>query len=58
MKLINYLGKKVRVTLANGFYYIGLVRDTDENSIELLDINQNLVSIKEGNILRITEVNK
>jgi len=56
MDLINYIGLKVKVQLVNKYYYIGIVINADENSIDLKDIKQQLVSIKKESILTIQEI--
>lgn len=56
MNLINYVGRRVKIILSNNYYYIGIVTDADENSLELKDIKNNLVSLKAEMILSIQEV--
>jgi small nuclear ribonucleoprotein (snRNP)-like protein len=56
MELNKYNGLKVKITLKNGYYYIGKVVSADENSIELNDIKGNKVSLSEQAILTIQEV--
>ena len=56
MDLINYVGLKVKIILSNSYYYIGLVLSADENSIDLRDIKNNLVSLSKNSILSIQEV--
>jgi len=50
MKLIKYLDKKVQIVLINGFTYIGLVTDCDDNSITLIDKTNNPITLRESSI--------
>lgn len=56
MELNKYDGLKVKITLKNGYYYIGKVTGVGKSSIELLDIKGNNVSLSEQAILTIQEV--
>ena len=56
MKLNNYLNKRVQIILSNGFTYIGLVVDCDEDSITLIDKNNARVCLKETAIDFLKEV--
>ncbi len=56
MDLIKYIGKKVRVDLANGFFYEGMVINCDDDSIEIRDRNNNLVTLKNSVITFVREV--
>ena len=56
MDLTIYLNKKVQIILANGFTYIGLCINADENSITLIDKNNSEVSLRENIISTIKEV--
>lgn len=56
MDLSSYLNKRVQIILLNGFTYIGLVIDSDSNSLTLIDKNNSHVSLKESNISLIREV--
>ncbi len=56
MELSIYLNKRVQIILTNGFTYIGLCIDTDENSITIIDKNNSRVSLKEDSITTILEV--
>ncbi len=57
MELSKYIGKTVKVNLANGFFYRGLVLpDTTDDSLCLLDIKGSYVSIREDLITLIKEV--
>lgn len=40
-----YVGKKVKVDLTNGFFYEGVVTNYDEDSLTLIDRNNQIVSI-------------
>ena len=56
MDLIGFIGKKVKIVLADSYYYIGEVLNADENSIDLLDIKGNRVAIAKISISTIQEV--
>ena len=57
MNLANYNGLKVKVILKNShYYYIGLVLNAEEDSIDLRDMKGNLVSLSKDSILTIQEV--
>ena len=56
MELIGYIGSKVKIQLLNNYYYIGQVINADENSIDLIDIKGQKVSLKKETILTIQEV--
>ena len=56
MDLINYIGSKVKIILINNYYYIGKVTNADEDSLDLIDINNKKVSLKKESILTIQEV--
>ena len=56
MNLINYIGLKVKIILVNDYYFIGKVIDADENSIDLIDKNNQKVSLKKESILTIQEI--
>ena len=53
-----YLSKKVKVDLTNGFYYEGVVIDTDEDSLVLRDKTNQIVSISIKTISFIREVSE
>lgn len=55
MDLTLYIGKYVRIELANNFYYAGKVINADEDSLELIDKNNQNVSLKKEIILAIRE---
>jgi len=57
MDLINYIGLKVKIILINNYYYVGKVTSADEDSIDLIDMNNKKVSLKKGSIFTIQEVN-
>ena len=57
MRLINYLGKVVKINLKMGFYYKGTVESADQDSIGLIDVKGNWVDISEESIATIEEVN-
>ena len=56
MELINYIGLKVKIILINDYYYIGKVQNADDDSIDLIDMKGQLVSLKKISILTIQEV--
>ncbi|MCK5624224.1 hypothetical protein KAI04_00085 [Candidatus Pacearchaeota archaeon] len=56
MNLINYIGLRIKIILKNDYYYIGEVLDADENSLDLLDIRGNRVSLSKDAISSIQEV--
>lgn len=56
MELTKYIGLKVKILLKNNYYYIGKVVNADENSLDLLDIKGNNVSLNKDLILSIQEV--
>jgi len=59
MNFNNYLNKRVQIILAvNGFTYIGLVIDTDEDSLTIIDKNNSRVCLKETAIDFIKEIEK
>ena len=56
MDLINYIGLKVKIILINNYYYIGKVTNADEDSLDLIDMNDKKVSLKKESILTIQEL--
>ena len=56
MELIIYLGKRVYLTISNGYYYTGLVCSADEDSLTILDKNQKRVTLRKDQIETIREV--
>ena len=42
----------------NSYYYIGVVKFADEDSLDLIDIKGKLVSLKKESILTIQEVGR
>lgn len=59
MDLNKYLGLKVKIVLANNnYYYVGKVVYADDNSLEILDVKGQRVSLSENAILTIQEVGK
>lgn len=58
MELINYIGLKVKILLVNDYYYIGVVKFADDDSLDLIDIKGKLVSLKKESILTIQEVSQ
>ena len=58
MDLINYIGFKVKIVLMNNYYYIGKVISADEDSLDLIDMNNKNVSLRKESILTIQEIGK
>lgn len=58
MDLNNYIGKKVLITISNGFAFIGVVINADENSITMIDKTNLPVTLKENIICQIKEIPK
>ena len=56
MNLTKYLNLNVKILLNNNYYYVGKVTSTTENSLELIDIKGNLVSLSSSVILTIQEI--
>lgn len=56
MDLVSFIGRKVKIILINNYYYIGLVINADEDSLDLKDINNKRVSFRKESILTIVEV--
>ena len=56
MELVNYIGLKVKIILNNDYYYIGKVINADDNSLDLIDIKGNKVSLSKNAIMQIQEV--
>ena len=56
MDLTIYLDKRVHIILTNGFTYIGLVVQADDNSVTLIDKNNSQVCLKETSIDLIKEL--
>jgi len=55
MELSKYINKKIRVDLNNGYFYEGIVKSADDNSITILDRNNKIVEIKETAIAFVRE---
>jgi small nuclear ribonucleoprotein (snRNP)-like protein len=55
MDLTNYLNRRVLIVLSNGFTFVGLCIEADEDSITIIDKNNSHVSLKETNIISIQE---
>jgi hypothetical protein len=58
MELSAYLGKRVKIDLTNSYFYEGIVLNVDEDSLELRDKNNHLVTLSINSILYIREVSK
>jgi small nuclear ribonucleoprotein (snRNP)-like protein len=56
MELNKYLNKRVQIILINGFTYIGLIVDCDDDSLTLIDKNNSRVCLKEGSINFLKEL--
>jgi len=52
----DYIGKRVKITLDNNFYYKGLVLSAGEDYISLRDIHDKLTYINLKNVISIVEV--
>lgn len=58
MDLDSYLGKVCKIELSNGFYFLGKITSIDEDSIDLIDKNNQNVTLSKNSILVIREVNQ
>jgi hypothetical protein len=58
MDLIAYIGLKVKIILTNNYYFIGKVLNADEDTIDILDMKSQKVSLRKDTILSIQEVRK
>jgi|GEM_PF-1236888 hypothetical protein len=56
MNLINYIGRRVKITLINDYYYIGKVVNADENSLDMIDFKNQNVALKKESIATIQEI--
>jgi len=56
MDLIKYIGLKVKIVLSNNYYFVGIVKNADKDSLDLIDKNNKFVSLKKESILTIQEV--
>jgi small nuclear ribonucleoprotein (snRNP)-like protein len=56
MDLNKYLGLKVKILLKNNYYYVGVVLNADESSLDLKDVKGQNVSLNKDIILSIQEV--
>ena len=56
MEFNPYLNKRVQIVLFKGFSYFGVVIDSDENSIVIIDKYNSRVTLKENTIEFIKEV--
>jgi len=56
MDLNKYLGLKVKIVLKNNYYYVGIIINADEHSLDLKDVKGQFVSLNEDAILTIQEV--
>ena len=56
MEVNEYLNKKVKVGLINGYYYEGLVLSAGEDYIKLRDKFDKLVFVNLKNVISIVEV--
>jgi len=57
MDFTTYLNKRVQIVLSNGFTYIGLCINCDNNSISIIDKTNSRVCLRENTISFIKEVN-
>jgi len=58
MDLTKYINKRVQIILKNGFTYIGLVIETDFDSLIIIDKTNSKVQLRESLIDFIKEVSK
>lgn len=58
MELIKYIGLKVKIILINNYYFVGKVLAADDNSLDMIDINNKNVSLRKESILTIQEVGR
>jgi len=58
MELNDYIGLIVKINTSNGYYYTGKVISADDNSITLIDKNNHRVTLRENDILNISEVSR
>lgn len=56
MDLVSYKGSKIHVVCLDGFFYIGLCVDADDESLTLIDKKQKRVSLSKNCISAIKEV--
>jgi len=56
MEFSTYLNKRVQIVLCKGFTYIGMVVSCDDNSITIIDKNNDRVCLKEDSVEFIKEV--
>ena len=56
MQLNKYLNRRVQIILNNGFTYVGLVIDVDDDSVTLIDKNNSQVCHKEKSINFLKEL--
>ena len=54
----NFIGKRVSLTISNGYYFKGLVTNVSETTLSLIDIREHDVALALINIIRIEEVEK
>lgn len=55
MDLVNFIGRRVKIQLSNGYYFIGQVQNADDNFIDIIDIRGKNVSLAKSSILTIQE---
>jgi len=58
MEVNEYINKKVKVDLDNGYYYKGLVLSFGDEFISIRDFNDKLVYINLKNVISIKEVDQ
>ena len=56
MDLIGFIGHKVKIILTNNYYFIGIVLDATDESLDLRDIKGQRVALRKESILSIQEV--
>ena len=54
--LRRYVGKKVRLTLENGFWYKADIKEVNEDSVTFIELKGNSVSVHPKAIIMIEEI--
>ncbi|HEC38153.1 hypothetical protein LCGC14_0476320 [marine sediment metagenome] len=56
--LTQYIGKKVKLVLDNGFWYKAKILDVNEDSVTFIELKGNTVSVHPSVIMVIEEVSE
>lgn len=56
--LIHYLGKNVRLTLSNNFWYKAKILFVKEDSVTFIELRGNTVSVHPSTIIMIEELSQ